>query len=174
MSRRTLVIVARTVLIMLLVAAAVLLGLGIVALIRADPAEADGWLRVLFGRVFGTAAVGLAAVLGVPSGLGLWAMAGAREPDAVPALPPVTRQALAGVAIVATGITAVVVLTRGISALVLDLGLIAIVALATLGLAGAVAFSPHRGRAMASALMLGAVVLGTLWVLARTGGVIAA
>jgi hypothetical protein len=173
MSRRTLVIAARTVLVMLLVAAAVLLGLGVVALVRADPAQADGWLRAVFGRVFGVAAVGLAAVLGVPSGLGLWAMAGAREPDAVPALPALTRQALAGVAIVATGITALVVLTRGISALVLDLGLIALVALATLGLAGAVAFSPHRGRAMASALMLGAVVIGTLWVLAQTGGVAA-
>lgn len=62
-------------------------------------------------------------------------------------------------------------LIRGVSALVLDLGLIALVGLATLGLAGAVAFSPHRGRAMASALMLGAVVIGTIRVLARTGSV---
>ena len=43
--------------------------------------------------------------------------------------------------------------------------LIGIVALATLGLAGAVRFSPHRGRAILASITLAVVSLATLWVL---------
>ena len=68
-------------------------------------------------------------------------------------------------AIGTTAVTAIVALTTGRGPLILDLGLIGIVALATLGLAGAVRFSPHRGRAILSAITLAIVSLGTLWVL---------
>ena len=85
--RKRLVIVSRTTLIMLFIAALAVLGMGVLVVIRGDPPEVDGWLRYLFGRVFGVVALGLAVVLGVPSGIGLWAMAGSTAPDAVPALP---------------------------------------------------------------------------------------
>jgi hypothetical protein len=48
---------------------------------------------------------------------------------------------------------------------ILNLGLLGIVALGTLGLAGAVAFSPHRWRAILAAIALVVFVLGTAWLL---------
>jgi hypothetical protein len=92
-------------------------------------------------------------------------MSGATKPGNVPALSPTVRQALPALAIGTTVVTAVVALTTGRGPLLLDLGLIGIVALATLGLAGAVRFSPHRGRAILSAITLAIVSLGTLWIL---------
>jgi hypothetical protein len=163
--RRRLVLLARTVLVMLLVAAAVLAGLGVIVQLRADPPETDGWLRVMFGRVFSVMAFGLAAVIGIPSAIGLWSMAGAREPDAVPALSGTASRAVAGVAIATVVVTAVVLVVTGSAATILNLGLLGIVALASLGLGGAAVFSPHRGRAIVSAVALALVVIGTAWVL---------
>ena len=147
--RNRLVIISRTTLIMLFIAALAVLGMGVLVVIRGDPPEVDGWLRYLFGRVFGVVALGLAVVLGVPSGIGLWAMAGSTAPDAVPALPETPRRILAGVAAVTVAVTAVVLLVTGSAALILNLGLLGIVGLAAFGLAGAVSFSPHRWRAIA-------------------------
>jgi hypothetical protein len=163
--RKAYVYGARVALVMLFVAAVALLGLGAFASLRNDAPEVDGWLRYLFGRVFSVVAFGMAVVLGVPSGVGLWAMAGARDPGSVPALPRTPRLALTALAIGTTVITALVALTTGRGPLILDLGLIGIVALATLGLAGAVSFSPHRGRAILSAITLAVVSLAILWVL---------
>ena len=146
--RKRLVIISRTTLIMLFIAALAVLGMGVLVVIRGDPPEVDGWLRYLFGRVFGVVALGLAVVLGVPSAIGLWAMAGSTAPDAVPALPETPRRILAGVAAVTVAVTALVLLVTGSAALILNLGLLGIVGLAAFGLAGAVAFSPHRWRAI--------------------------
>jgi hypothetical protein len=156
---------ARTALVMLFVAAIAVLALGLLALVRNDAPETDGWLRYLFGRVFAVVGFGMAVVLGIPSGIGLWAMTGATKPGNVPALSPTVRQALPALAVGTTAITAVVALTTGRGPLLLDLGLIGIIALATLGLAGAVRFSPHRGRAILSGVTLTIVSLGTLWIL---------
>jgi hypothetical protein len=163
--RRRLVIVSRTTLIMLFVAALAVLGMGVLVVIRGDPPEVDGWLRYLFGRVFGVVALGLALVLGVPSAIGLWAMSGSTAPDAVPALPETPRRILAGVAAVTVAVTALVLLLTGSAALILNLGLLGIVGLAAFGLAGAVAFSPHRWRAILSAVALVLLALGSAWVL---------
>ena len=165
MNRRRFVIVSRTMLLMLVIAAVVVLALGAATLLFVDPPEVDGWLRAIFGKVFGVVAIALAAVLGIPSGIGLWAMAGANADDAVPALPPTARTTLTGAAIVLVVFTAIVLLVTGSAATILNLGLLGLVALSSLGLAGAVSFSPHRGRAIASAVALVAVGLGTLWVL---------
>jgi hypothetical protein len=163
--RKRLVLLARTTLIMLFIAGLVMLGLGAASLILADPPEVDGWLRYVFGRVFGVVAISLAAVLGVPSAVGLWAMAGAREPDAVPALGETPRRVLAGVAGVTIAVTAIVLLVTGSAATILNLGLLGIVGLACFGLAGATSFSPHRLRASLSGVALVLVALGSLWVL---------
>src|SRR5262245_20742063 len=74
---RVLVIGSRTALVMLAIAAGAMLALGAVALLLVDPPEVDGWLRSVFGTVFGYMAIGMAAILGIPAGIGLWAMAGA-------------------------------------------------------------------------------------------------
>ena len=50
------------------------------------------------------------------------------------------------------------------SAPLLNVVLIALVAMATLGLAGATSFSPRRGRAIAAGITLAIVVAGALWV----------
>jgi hypothetical protein len=163
--RKRLVLLARTTLIMLFIAALVMLGLGIASLILADPPEVDGWLRAVFGRVFGVVAISLAAVLGIPSAVGLWAMVGAREPDAVAALDETPRRVLAGVAAVTIAVTAIVLLATGSAATILNLGLLGIVGLACFGLAGATSFSPHRVRAIVSGVALVLVALGSLWVL---------
>jgi hypothetical protein len=163
--RKRLVLLARTTLIMLFIAALVMLGLGAASLILVDQPEVSGWLRYIFGRTFGVVAISLAAILGIPSAVGLWAMAGAREPDAVPALGDTPRRALAGVAGVTIAVTAVVLLVTGSAATILNLGLLGIVGLACFGLAGATSFSPHRGRAVLSGVALVLVALGSLWVL---------
>ena len=163
--RKRLVLLARTTLIMLFVAGLVILGLGVASLLLVDPPEVDGWLRYIFGRVFGVVAISLAAVLGIPSAVGLWAMAGAREPDAVPALAETPRRIFAAVAGVTIAITAIVLLVTGSVATILNLGLLGIVGLACFGLAGATSFSPHRFRAIVSGVALVLVALGSLWVL---------
>ena len=167
MHRRTFVIASRTMLLMLVVAAVAVLGLGAASLLLGDSSEVSGWLRTVFGAVFGVVAIVLAAVLGVPSGVGLWAMAGASAEDSIPALPPRPRMTVFAVAIVVVVLTAVVLLVTGSSVAILNLGLLGLVALFSLGLAGAASFSPHRGRAIASAVALVAVAVGTLWVLAN-------
>lgn len=163
--RKRLVLLARTTLIMLFIAGLVMLGLGAASLLLADPPEVDGWLRYIFGQVFGVVAISLAAVLGIPSAVGLWAMAGAREPDAVPALGQTPRRVLAGVAGATIAVTAIVLLVTGSAATILNLGLLGIVGLACFGLAGATSFSPHRVRAILSGVALVLVALGSLWVL---------
>jgi hypothetical protein len=167
MSSRTVVLAARTSLLMLLIAAVALLSLGAVSVVLADPPEVDGWLRSVFGRVFGIVAAGMAIVLGAPAAIGLWAMAGARDEGVVPALPQVARRALGGVAIATVITTAVVLLVTGSAVTVLNLALLGLVALGTLGLAGADSASPHRWRATLSGVALVLVVAGTLWVLGR-------
>ena len=92
-------------------------------------------------------AFSLGTILAIPSGVGLWAMAGANADDAEPALARPVRIVLAGVAVAAVVATVVVCLTTGSAVFVLNLGLIALVALAALGLAGAAYLSPHFGRA---------------------------
>jgi hypothetical protein len=163
--RKRLVLLARTTLIMLFIAGLVMLGLGVASLLLVDPPEVNGWLRFVFGRVFGVVAIGLAAVLGIPSAVGLWAMAGAREPDALPALAETPRRVLAGVAGGTIAVTAIVLLVTGSAATILNLGLLGIVGLACFGLAGATSFSPHRARAILSGVALVLVALSSLWVL---------
>jgi hypothetical protein len=163
--RRALVIGSRTALLMLVIAALVILGLGAVALIRGGGPEVDGWLRAVFGRVFGVVAVAMAAILGIPAGIGMAAMAGATAGDAVPALGATTRRLISWVAIGTVVVTALAVVTGGSQVLLVNLGIAGLVALALLGLAGAVAFTPHRGRGIVSAVALLAVAAGTLWVI---------
>ena len=167
MSHRTRVNLSRTVLLMLLIAARVVLGLGVFFYLRGDSSAPDieGWLRTLFGKVFLVVAVGLAAVLGIPSGIGLYAMAGANKEGASPALPEPARLAFPALAIGTTVVTAIVLLATGSMVRILNIGLLGIVALGTLGLGGAVAYSPHRWRAIASAVALVALVVGTAWLL---------
>jgi hypothetical protein len=165
MNHRRFVIASRTMLLMLVIAAAAVLGLGLAALVLTDPPETTGWLRTVFGTVFGVVAVALAAILGIPSGVGLWAMAGAANQDVEPALPQPTRIALAAVAIGTVAVTTLVLLVTGSAVTILNIGLLLLVALGSLGLAGAVSYSPHRARAVGSAVALVLVVLGTAWVL---------
>jgi hypothetical protein len=165
MSQRGLVIASRTVLIMLLVAALAVLGLGVAAVVLGDPPEVEGWLRTIFGQVFAVIAAVMAAILGIPAAIGLWAMAGATAEGAVPALPQAARQGLAILAIVAVIATAVILVVTGSAMTILNLGLLGLVALSTLGLAGAAYFSPHRGRAIFAAVALVLIVLGAFWVL---------
>jgi hypothetical protein len=162
--RRALVFGSRTVLIMLLVAAVALLGLGVATLVLGDPPEAGGWLRSVFGTVFGAMAVLMAVVLGVPAAVGVWAMAGATAGDAVPAMSRSVRRIMVAIALVALALVVVVVIALGDRLTILDLALMALAALPTLGLAGAVAFSPRRGRAILSALALVAVAAGVAWI----------
>jgi hypothetical protein len=165
--RRALVIGSRTALLMLVIAALAILGLGVVALVRGGGPEVDGMLRTAFGRVFGVVAVGMAVVLGVPAGVGLWSMAGATADDAVPALGATGRRVLVGVAIVTAGASALAVLLDGTASRIVNLGVAGLIALALLGLAGAVSFSPRKGRATMAAVALLVVALGTSWVLVR-------
>jgi len=167
MSHRTRVNLSRTVLVMLLVAALVVLGLGAFIYLRgdADAQTIEGWLRTLFGKVFLVVAVGLAAVLGIPSAIGLYEMAGADKEGAVPALPEPARIAFPALAIGTTVVTAIVLFTTGSMVRILNLGLLGIVALGSLGLGGAIAYSPHRWRAIVSAVALVGFVVGTAWLL---------
>jgi hypothetical protein len=163
--RKAIVIGSRTALLMLCIAALAVLGLGLAAVVLGDGPEVDGWLRTLFGKVFAVVAVGMAAVLGIPAGAGLWAMAGATAEDAVPALGPTPRRVLTGLAIAIVAASAVAVLLDGTSARIVNLGVVGLIGLALFGLAGAVSFSPHRGRATLAAVALLAVAAGTGWVL---------
>jgi hypothetical protein len=165
MHHKALVNAARVVLTMLLIAGVVLLGFGIAIALLGDPPEVQGWLRTIFGRVFTVVAVAMAAVLGIPAGIGLWSMAGANAEDAVPALGETPRRAVVGVAIAAVVATAVVLVVTGSAVGILNFALFALVAMDSLGLAGAVVFSTHRGRAIVSAVALVLVVLGAAWVL---------
>jgi hypothetical protein len=165
MTHKRQVYVSRTMLVMLVVAAVVVIGLGLAAAILTDPPETDGWLRYAFGQVFSTAALILGAVIGVPSAVGLWAMSGANAEGAVPVLPRTARLVLGAVAIVTVVATAVILLVTGSAVGVLNFGLLALVALAVLGLGGAVSFSTHRWRAILSAVALVLVVIGTAWIL---------
>src|SRR6478672_9540809 len=166
MHRRPLVIASRTMLLMMLIAAIALIGLGIFTLARTDAPEVDGWLRSIFGQVFGVIAIGLGLVLGAPGAVGLWAMAGATKSTADPALSEMPRKVLAGIGISTVIIAAVILVATGSAVVLLNLALVALVALASLGLAGAVTFSPHRGRAIVSGIALCLVSLGTLRLLA--------
>ena len=164
--RRALVNASRLVLAMLAIAALALLALGAASLLLSgDQPEIDGWLRAIFGRVFGIVAIGLAATLGIPSAIGLFAMAGSTREDAVPALPLSVRTVVPVVAIGATVLTGVVLLATGSAVAILNVALLALVAMATLGLAGAAAFSPHRVRGWVSAVAAVLVALGTFWIL---------
>ena len=163
--RRALVNGSRTALIMLLVAGLAMLGLGVLSFGVTDPPEIDGWFRYLFGTVFAAVALGMAAVIGIPSAVGLWAMAGATREDARPALPPLVRRVLVWIGVATTAITVAVLVVTGSAVLILNLGLAGLVALASLGLAGAASFSPHRGRAIVSGVALVLVAAGALWVL---------
>jgi hypothetical protein len=163
---RALVIGSRTVLVMLLIAALVVLGLGVFFYLRGgDQPDVEGWLRAIFGKVFLVVAAGLAAFLGIPSLIGLWAMSGANKEGATPALERPVRMAFAGIAIGLVIITAVVLLVTGSAITILNVGLLAIVAMASLGLGGAVSYSTHRGRAILAAIALIAFVIATAWIL---------
>ncbi len=151
---------------MLVIAAAVLLALGLAIRLFGEQPEVGGWFRAIFGEVFSVAAAGLAAVLGAPAGIGLWAMAGSNQEDAVPALSPTVRRVFVGLGVGITALTAVVCLVTGSGFAIVNLGLIGLVALASLGLAGATNFSTRRVRAAVSAATLILVSLGALWVLA--------
>ena len=165
MNHKTVVIAARTMLTMLLIAGLVVIGLGAATLVLGDPPEVEGWLRAVFGDVFAVVAFGLGTILAVPSGVGLWAMAGATADDAAPALPRSVRIVLAGIAFAVVAATVVICITTGSAVPILNLGLIALVTLAALGLAGAAYRSPHVHRAALSGVALGFVVVGTSWVL---------
>lgn len=155
---------SRVVLMMLLIAALVLLGLAVAIAVLGDPPEVQGWLRTIFGKVFSVVAVGLGAVLGIPAAIGLYAMAGANADGALPALPLRARQVLVGVGIAAVVATAVILVVTGSAVAILNIGLLALVALATMGLAGASNFSTHQWRAIVSGAALGFVVAGTAWI----------
>jgi hypothetical protein len=92
-------------------------------------------------------------------------MSGATAEDAVPALNEPSRKVIAGVAIATVIITAVVLLVTGSAVRVLNLGLLALVALSTLGLAGGAVYSIHRGRAIFSGVAMALIAAGTAWIL---------
>jgi hypothetical protein len=75
------------------------------------------------------------------------------------------RQLMAVIAVATLVLAALVILVAGSQLRLLDLALIGIVALPTLGLAGAVRFSPHRGRAAGVALALVVLAAGIGWLL---------
>ena len=174
MHRKALVIAARTSLVMLLVAALALLGLGLASLVLANSPEPAGWLRSVFGQVFAIIAVGGAVVLGTPAAIGLWAMAGAGADNVVPALDHRATLGLAAVAAATIAVTVLVCLFTGSVVAILNVGLVALVAVASVGLGGAASFSPHRGRAALAGVTLVAVAAATMWLLGRafigTGG----
>jgi hypothetical protein len=161
-TRKRLVLGARMMLVMLFVAALAILGLGLAVALLADPPETSGLLRHLFGRAFAVVAVGMAAVLGIPGAIGLWAMAGARDEGATPVMSPTVRLVATVFAIAAIVAAVILGIVTGSGLTLLDLGLIGIILLASLGLAGAVQFSIHRGRAMLAGIALGALSVGTV------------
>jgi len=163
---RALVIASRTFLVMLLVAALAVLGLGVFAYLRGgDEVEVSGWLRTIFGTVFLVVGIGLAAFLGIPSVIGLWALSGANKVDAIPAMSLPIRVALGGIAAATVAITAIVLVTTGSAVSIVNLGLLLIVAFGSVGLAGAVAFTPRRPRAILAAVALSSFLVATAWIL---------
>jgi hypothetical protein len=68
---------------------------------------------------------------------------------------------------VTAGASALAVLLDGTASRIVNLGVAGLIALALLGLAGAVSFSPRKGRATMAAVALLVVALGTSWVLVR-------
>jgi len=164
--RRVLVIGSRTAVLMLFIAGLAILGLGVLSFFLTDPPEVDGWLRSVFGTVFAVAALGIGVVIGIPAAVGLSAMSGASHPDAPQALSPEVRRVVVAIAITTVVITAVVCLTSGTAFRILNLGLVGLVGLASFGLAGAAAFSPHRVRAALSGVAVLLLAAATLWVLA--------
>jgi hypothetical protein len=164
---RRLVVGARMALLMILIASVVLFGIGIVALLLADPPEVDGWLRSLFGAVFGRMALAIAALLGIPSAIGVWAMAGATAPDAIPALGPTLGRVLVALAAVVVATMALIVVVGGRGATLLDLGFTGLAASLILGLCGAAVLSPHRLRAAISAAGMMLVMAGSIWFVAQ-------
>lgn len=163
---RGLVYGSRLVLLMLLIAALAVLALGVFFALRGgDEPTVEGWLRTIFGKVFLVVAAGLAAFLGIPSLIGLFAMAGANKEGAIPALDRPVRVAFAGIAVGLVVVTAIVLLVTGSAVTILNIGLLAIVAMAALGLGGAVSYSTHRGRAILAAIALIVFVLATAWIL---------
>lgn len=155
---------------MILVAAVVVLVLGVVAQLLVDPPEVSGWLRYAFGMAFGHMAIWIAAILGLPAAIGLWSMAGANEPDAIPALSPLLRRVIvATVAIALIGVAAFVLLGgRGVT--LFDVGFLGLCALLVLGLAGAAVHAPRRGRALLSAAVMILGLAGIGWFVARVLG----
>jgi len=168
--RRRLVLGSRTALLMILVAAVAVLGLGLAVMWLFTPTETSGWLRYAFGMAFGHMAVWIAAILGIPSAVGLWAMAGAAEPDAVPALSPTAGRVIAGSVSVVLVSLAIFVLVGGRGATLFDLAFLGLCALLLLGLAGAATFAPRRGRALLSAAVMAAMIAGIAWFAVRVLG----
>ena len=117
--------------------------------------------------VFGYLLIATAAALGTPAAVGVWAMSGANSPGATPALSRRVQRAARGIAVLSVLVTAVVVLAFGSGVSIFDLVLVGLVSMLTLGLAGAVTFSPHRLRAALAGVTLILVTAGTLWVLAQ-------
>jgi hypothetical protein len=76
------------------------------------------------------------------------------------------RRVLGWIGIATVIVAAVILVVTGSAVVLLNIALVALVALASLGLAGAVTFSPHRGRSILSAIALCLVSLGTLRLLA--------
>jgi hypothetical protein len=150
---------------MLLIAGVALVAIGVAVLLLIDPPDASGVLRSIFGGVFGHIAVGIGLAIGIPASLGVWAMAGATAEGATPALPRSVRRLSSGIAVATLGLAALVVLVAGPGLRLLDLALIGIVALPTLGLAGAVRASPHRYRAIGTVLALVVLAVGIGWLL---------
>lgn len=159
---------------MILVAAVAVLVLGIVALVLVDPPEVSGWLRHAFGMVFGHMAIWIAAILGIPAAIGLWAMAGANEPDAIPARSPLLRRVITAIVAIALVGVGVFVLVGGRGVTLFDVGFLGLCALLVLGLAGAAAFAPRRGRAFLSAAAMVLVMAGIGWFVLRVLGAPAA
>jgi len=135
--------------------------------VRNDDPQVDGWLRTAFGLVFSTVAFGLAVAIGIPSAAGLWAMSGATKEEVRPGLPQSVRAVLVVIALATVVLAVVVCLATGSSSVIVNLGLIGLIALAALGLAGAAWFSPHRWRAAVSGGALILVALGAVWILSN-------
>jgi len=115
--------------------------------------------------VFGYMAIAIGLMIGIPAMLGVWAMSGANAEGATPGLSRNVARLMTAIAIATLVGSAIVILIAGKELRLLDVALIGIVALPTLGLAGAVRFSPHRGRAIVSALALAVLAVGIGWLM---------
>jgi hypothetical protein len=167
---RRVVVGARMSLLMLLIAGVALVVLGIVTLGRSDPGQLDGWLREVFGTVFGAMAIVVGLAIGIPGAIGMAAMAGARREGSTPALPIGARRFAAGLGIASVLGIAGVLLVRGNGLSIPDLGLAGLITLLAGGLAGAVMVSPHRIRALVTTIALALVLLWVARLLASALG----